>query len=276
MKYFIQLKTLFKYFSITKSIGLFSKISFFWLADFGLPLRKNERKIKSFKNLHKNERCFIIGNGPSLNKLDLKKLKNEYTFGVNAIYTYYDKMQFFPSYYIVEDTFVAEDRSDEINNYKESEKFYGNYLTYCLKPDEKTTLLNVIFDYRNYPDFPRFSTNALREINVGGTVTYLCLQMAYYMGFKEVYLIGFDHSYKIPKSAKIEGNDITSTTDDVNHFSKEYFGKGKRWHDPRTDRMELAYIKANKYFDIDGRKVFNATAGGQLEVFERVEYDSLF
>ncbi len=60
------------------------------------------------------------------------------------------------------------------------------------------------------------------------------------------------------------------------HFHPDYFGKGYRWHDPRTDRMERAFIRAREAFEADGRKVYNATVGGKLEVYERVAYASLF
>lgn len=257
-------------------IELIHRTLMYRIAGLGVPLSDNEKKFFKFKDLHKGQRVFIIGNGPSLNKLDLTKLKNELTFGVNAIYTNYDKMGFYPTYYVVEDILVAEDRADEINGYKESMKFYGNYLSYCLIKDHKTILLNVIMNYDEYKDFPYFSKNALRKVWVGGTVTYLCLQLAYYMGFSEVYLVGFDHSYSIPKDAVVEGYKITSTSDDPNHFSTDYFGKGKRWHDPLVDRMEMSYKKAKKYFEADGRIIYNATAGGKLEVFERVDFNSLF
>ena len=111
---------------------------------------------------------------------------------------------------------------------------------------------------------------------VGGTVTYLCLQLAYYMGFSDVYMIGFDHSYKIPKDAKVEGVNITSASDDPNHFHPDYFGKGYRWHDPQVERMGQAYHKARHYYEAAGRRIRNATIEGHLEVFERVNYDSLF
>ncbi len=37
-------------------------------------------------NIHHGQRCFIIGNGPSLQRTDLTKLKDEFTFGMNRIY----------------------------------------------------------------------------------------------------------------------------------------------------------------------------------------------
>jgi len=234
-------------------------------------------KVKSYHDMHKGDRCFIIGNGPSLNLLDLTLLKNEITFGVNAIYTNYNQMGFHVTYYVVEDKFVAEDRADEINQYKESLLMYGDELTYCLSPNKNTVLLNVIYNFRNYFGFPHFSKNIAKKIWVGGTVSYLCMQIAYYMGFDQVYLIGFDHSYEIPDNAEVDGHKIVSTIDnDPNHFNKEYFGKGKRWHDPMLDRMELAYKKAKTYFEDDGRKIVNATVGGKLAIFDRIKYESLF
>ena len=245
-------------------------------AIFRFFFTKNERRISKYKNRHKGQRVFILGNGPSLNNCDLKLLKNEITFGVNSIFLNYDNMGFHPTYYVVEDVFVAEDRAKEINAYKGPIKFFGNYLKYCLSDSEDTRWLNVRFRYDDYSDFPYFSTNADRMVWVGGTVSYICLQLAYYMGFPEVYLVGFDHSYTIPTDAQMSGTEIVSTGDDLSHFHPDYFGKGKRWHSPRVERMELAYEKAKKYFEADGRKIYNATVGGHLEVFERVKYRTLF
>lgn len=258
--------------------SIFKKIRISWryrLAALGIFLTENERKLAKLRNSHQGERCFIIGNGPSLNSLDLTKLKTEYTFGVNAIYLNREKMGFTPTYHVVEDTFVAEDRSNEISNYDGSIKFVGNHLDYCLKNPETFVWLNVMFDYSEYKNFPKFSKDALRKVWVGGSVTYLCMQLAYYMGFEEVYLVGFDHSYTIPPDAKVSGKDIESVSDDVNHFVGSYFGPGKRWHDPALERMELAYRKARTAFESEGRVIRNATSGGRLEVFERISFTDL-
>jgi hypothetical protein len=260
-----------------------NKFKFAWytlkfkLAAKGIFLSANEKKLAALKDKHKGHRCFIIGNGPSLNKLDLTLLRNEYTFGVNAIYLNYEKMKFAPTYYVVEDYLVAEDRNEEISAYDKPEiKFWGTYLDYALKSDQRTIKLNVCLKYLE-PFVPFFSKNILRIVGVGGSVTFICLQLAYYMGFDEVYMIGFDHNYTIPKHADLrQTTTITSQADDVNHFSKDYFGKGYRWHDPRVDNMEKGFTEARRNFEQSGRKIYNATLGGHLEVFERVDYEKLF
>ena len=111
---------------------------------------------------------------------------------------------------------------------------------------------------------------------VGGTVSYLSMQLAYYMGFNEVYLIGFDHSYDIPENAEVNQSEIMSNSDDPNHFDPKYIGKGYRWHDPQVDRMEKSYERAKLVFEKNNRNITNATVGGHLEVFPRVDYFTLF
>lgn len=244
-------------------------------ASLGLPLTKNEKNILDWKDIYRGRRGFIIGNGPSLKNLDLRLLKKEITFGVNAIYLNHEKMGFLPTHYVVEDVFVAEDRREEIAQLSGPQKWFGNYLSYCLG-SVKANWLNVLLDYRNYPGFPHFSEDASRLLWVGGTVSYICMQLAYFMGVEELYLIGFDHSYEIPDSTVVSGNEILSTDADPNHFHADYFGKGFRWHKPQVDRMELSYKRAKLHFEADGRRIINATAGGELHLFERTDFNLLF
>jgi len=263
-----------------KSFSKFLKLSVYSLryklASKGLFLTKSEKLFAKLKNKYAGQRCFIIGNGPSLNLLDLTKLKDEKTFGVNAIYLNYDKMKFHPTFYVVEDYLVAEDRANEINTYKGPDyKFWGTYLDYVLKKDPKTIEMNVLMNYSE-PFEPFFSENVLRNVGVGGSVTYVCLQLAYYLGFTEVYMIGFDHNYKVKTDEVDNNNVILSKEDDINHFAPGYFGKGYRWHDPKVERMTQGFQKAKDVFEFNNRKIFNATAGGHLETFERVNYDDLF
>jgi len=265
--------------------SLWERLRLTWvhrLAGKGILLTSDVKRLQSIKDIHRGERCFLIGNGPSLNNMDLTKLHREYTFGVNAIYLNYEKMNFYPTYYAVEDIFVAEDRKDEINKFKEPKlKFFGNYLRPLIKKDERTIFIQLLRNYGDKKVFPYFSESCVRSLGVGGSVTYVCLELAFHMGFDEVYMIGFDHNYVIPNTAVISneretGFDILSTEDDPNHFSKDYFGKGYRWHDPKVDRMEIGFLKCKEVYERNGRKLFNATVGGKLDVLPRVDYDSLF
>ncbi len=228
---------------------------------------EHTEQMKRFKDTHAGGRCFLIGNGPSLNEMDLGPLKNEITFGVNAIYLKYKDMEFEPTYYSVEDVFVAEDRAKEINRLPAPAKFFPRDLAYCLKPRPGVVYVNF---RRGHDVFPSFSHDAAEIVYWGSTVTYMNMQLAYYMGIRTVYMIGMDFNYKVPDY--VEGADITSREDDVNHFDPNYFGKGYRWHHPRLDRVKEAFELARKEFEADGRRIVNATVGGKLELFPREDY----
>ena len=86
--------------------------------------RANVGELQKLKDKFKGERCFIIGNGPSLNKIDLDLLKNEYTFGVNSIFLKTRQSGFKPTFYVVEDSHVMADNVEDINKYDVSYKFF--------------------------------------------------------------------------------------------------------------------------------------------------------
>ena len=245
------------------------------LGSLGLFKSENQKKIQRLHNIHLDKRCFIIGSGPSIMKMDLSVLKNEITFGHNAFYLIKDKVGFLPTYYVVEDPLPAEDNANEINALIDTQKIVAHDLKYCLNSEG---VIYPFFDrYYNGVEssrFPQFSFDCERRIYWGGTVVYLSIQLAAYMGCTEIYLIGVDLTYAIPDGTT--GNVITSDEDDQNHFHPDYFGKGKRWHDPRVNVMQKSIQYAEKILAEKNILLFNATLGGKLTHVPRVNYDSLF
>jgi len=242
----------------------------------GIYTTENMRRLLTLKDKHKGERGFVIGSGPSLNKVDLTPLKNEVTFVSNAFYHLFDQMGFMPTYYTVEDPLPAEDNADVLNHLEGTTKIFTHDLRYCLKPTPNTTY--VFFDrhYATYPakDFPRFSMDASRCIFWGGTVAYMGLQLAYYMGIRQVYLLGIDLDYKVPEDVR-DNAVIMSNQADVNHFHPDYFGPGKRWHHPMVERMARSFEHAGEFFKAHGGAIYNATVGGKLESLLRVPLDKV-
>jgi 6-hydroxymethylpterin diphosphokinase MptE-like protein len=225
------------------------------------------------------KRCFIIGNGPSLNRTDLSVLKDEVTFAVNGFFLKTEDLDWLPTFYVVEDHLVAEDRQQRINEFKGPTKLFPVYLAYCLEEGEDTIFFNHQ-PRKSYPHGFDFSTSAAEITYSGCTVTFTCMQLAFYLGFEEVYLIGVDASYDLPKDVE-RGDDynvgvLDMKSDDPNHFHPDYFGKGFRWHDPQVDKMVDAYKEARRVTDMTSQRIYNATVGGQLEVFERRAFSTLF
>ena len=244
------------------------------------PFSSSKLELQKLKNKFEGKRCFIIGNGPSLNKIDLNFLKEEYSFGVNGIFYKTEESGFKPTFYVVEDTHVMRDNRERINAYKTEYKFFPTRFKKFFKKENNNIFFNMNEGYYNETsDFyckPRFSLDASKRVFCGQSVTMINLQLAYHLGFHEVYLIGMDHKYTIPDSSIIKGETIESAEDDPNHFHPEYFGKGKKWHDPHLDRVEKTYSHFKKVYEAEGRVLKNATIGGSLEIFERVDFYSLF
>jgi len=236
-------------------------------------------KLRALKNSRKKNRCFVIGNGPSLKHTELELLKNEVTFATNGFFLKLPELNWMPTFYVVEDHLVAEDRAHEINMLRGPTKLFPANVRYVLTPDDDT----IYFDHRPRKRAPEnfdFSFDADVHTYAGGTVTFTCLQLAAYLGFEEIYLIGVDADYDVPKDAVLSGDgrvkEIDMKSDDPNHFHPDYFGKGKRWHEPNVDVMLNAYEEAKARCDQRGVKIQNATVGGKLEVFDRVAFSSLF
>ncbi len=217
--------------------------------------------------------CVILGNGPSLKQVDLDCLRHIPTFGANGLYLAYPQTSFRATFHVVEDHLVAEDRATELNQLRESIKLFPTYLAYCLDDDGA-----AIF-YRHLPR-PRaaegnfeFSPDAAAQTYSGCTVTFSSLQLAYYLGFRRILLIGLDHNYVIPSDVQKRQDYNVSVldmpSDDPNHFNADYFGKGKRWHDPQVHKMDQAYIAARAFLERQNVEIFNCTVGGKLEVFPR-------
>jgi len=223
---------------------------------------KEQTKILTFRNRHKGETGFLIANGPSLNEINLDLLKGFPTIGMNRIYL----KDFSPTYYVLEDHLVAEDNAKEISGLQGSAMFIPRDIGYCIKDSKNIHYVNFV---RRYKPFPQFSRDFHEKAYWGGTVTFLGLQLAYFLGFKKIYIVGLDHSYKTPSRDRT----ITSQIADPNHFDPRYFGPGKRYHFPDLEIMEMSYRLAKEVFERDGRSVLNATPGTKLDIFEKISFE---
>lgn len=221
--------------------------------------------VPRFKGIHAGQRCVIIGNGPSLNRMDLSFLENEITFGLNRIYLLFEKWKFRPTYYVAVNPLVIEQSAAEIQGLGGT-KFISDYGRRFLEASEGLCFI------KNENKWS-FSTNPENGLCEGWTVTFVALQLAYFMGFTEVVLIGVDHHF-ITKGDPNKA--VVSEGDDPNHFHPGYFGKGVRWHLPDLERSEISYRMADKAFESDGRRILDATVDGRLTVFPKVNYREHF
>ncbi|OQY53219.1 MAG: hypothetical protein B6245_23040, partial [Desulfobacteraceae bacterium 4572_88] len=115
-----------------------------------------------------------------------------------------------------------------------------------------------------------FMKDMSKGVCVDCTVTYMAMQIAYFMGFSTAVLIGVDHHFESKgdphSTVKLEGGD-------PNHFDPSYFGYGVPWQLPDLEGSERAYRSAKAAFEGDGRRLLDATVGGKLRIYPKISYE---
>ena len=266
--------------------------------DHEITYVKNPR-LEAFKNAHKGKRCFLIGNGPSLRAEDLDKIAQNgcSSFASNKIYKIYGKTHWRPDYYFASDGQIIIQNWDMISSIKENKflayteecishdmlcKLIGKENVYLfrsryLQYDPNNKVLLPVYEPLREP-YPSFSQDAARFVYEGFSVTYLMMQWAAYMGFSEIFLLGVDHHFAhtcnyLDQAIPPQAISVANIND---HFCDDYHKPGESIYIADVNSNDLAFRKAEQYSREHGFRIYNATRGGKLEVFERVDFDSLF
>jgi hypothetical protein len=247
-----------------------------------LRVMKLTKQAKRFKNKHLGESCFIIGNGPSLTVEDLNMIGKVPSFSSNRINLILEKTKWKPYYYTFTDSIMATKFFNEVNSMEKKQMIIviTNYGFDALKKyfSKREYIFLRACRKKENNGFPKFSSDISRKIFTHGTVTYANIQLAVYMGFKNIYLIGVDHNYAIEK--KEDGTvEINQEMIGKDHFDKNYYNTwlssgSKPISD--TSAMTKSYVSAKRYCETNGIRIFNATRGGKLDVFPRVNFEDLF
>lgn len=253
-----------------------------WIRTGGLAPESDERaRLATLRNRGASKKIVIVGNAPSLRRINLDALTGVPTFAANRIYLAYDQTDWRPTYYTCLDWRVTPDNYAEINQLTGSTFFFPNRFRGLLRTGDDVYWYHSINRTDRWRE--QFETNATHGVRGLGTVVTAMLQLAWHMGYREFILIGVDADYAIPKTVEQAGPaafdtgqrlELTSTRDDdSNHFDPRYFGTGKRWHDPNVDEMVRCFAICRKAIEARGGRLVNATPGGKLEVLDRVKLD---
>jgi len=288
--------------------------------------------ISEFKNKHEGERAFIIGNGPSLKSTPLECLNNEYTLATNKINKIFDHTEWRPTYFsytqhqtwaenhgtykeitqtIDEDItcFISPEHSQEFG--KKENVYYYNKLK--MKGPSAYKCLN-----RPEPpeaDYDYWSDDINKCVYHYCSSIYPLYQVANYMGFKEIYLLGCDlgidttdhiifkdarDPYIFSKNSNQNSstleyywdflyrsrNPVKSLVNGIYFKSKElvpFCSLGHQFHfvdEYQTsekikvgtdDKQKRAHNLAKRKLHERNIEIYNATIGGELEIFPRVE-----
>jgi hypothetical protein len=258
-------------------------------------LRTQSRRLtaQSFKDnsplvgRHAGEhRCFVIGNGPSLKDIDLKPLANEYTIGANSFYKHPDAAFIALDYLCINDPHFMKNEPRSVSWHRTvAEKLPTTHLVL------NETARPLVREHQLYSGHevyyvgwgPRthraasINLDLTRPLNIGMTTgSSVAIPLALSLGFREIYLIGFDCNW------------LASTSKSYHFYqTHEYFpefdavGKDTRGFSYEDElRSVLLEFESHRLLreraETMGAHIVNATQGGLLDVYERREFAECF
>lgn len=239
----------------------------------GLIRKGVYKELRGFKNIHCGKRVFLIGTGSSLTNEDVLKLRKEYTFSVNSFAKATRLINFFPTYYLFTDGEVMSWYGKDIMDQRDTTIFFPQRKGledkyYKLLSNMDNAYEFLMKDSRNWTTFisgvpQKFSYNIEKEIIWSWSCVYAAMQIIAYMGFSEVYLLGMDCVMPVGVRNYMderEEKDIGKGGDLVGHVINQYIDvwEGVKEH---TRILDM--------------RIYNATRGGELEVFQRVDLDKV-
>lgn len=218
-----------------------------------------EKKICRYKNRFADKRCFVIGNGPSLTVSDLELLNGELCFGTNAIYELFDKTSWKPFFYVCIDPEVLKECCREICRLN-IEHIFLVFQGRVLQEKINYLLLNHHFVLNKYGyHLRKVEENPAKGISMAHSVSITCLELAIYMGFKEIYLLGMDHENP---SSHAKGM-----------HQREQFETAFKQIKMQEITRDFTLIR--EYAESKGVRIVNVTRGGNLQVFPKKELEAI-
>ncbi len=240
-----------------------------------------------FCNIHKEQRCFILGSGNSISGQDLTRLNGEIVMTQNHFHAHDDIETINPAYHVNVPKYQPreydQDWADWVDTMderlpKSTILFFDKNTKYLI--DAKGLFADRVFYIKTgYNEIVANSApvDLTKSIMSVPTVLTQCLAIAIYMGFSEIYLLGFDLDQvcRMNDSAKIRFYGHSPITD--NKFEVEANrstgASGGDWLAMWRIWRQCGLLKAAA--EKRGIRIYNATEGGLLNVFERCAYDEI-
>lgn len=241
---------------------------------FRMSGRENENndRLLELRGKYNGKRCFVVCNGPSLKAADLDVIhKNgEVSFASNKIDKIFAQTEWRPTFYSVIDEYYQYTLSDTMNRVPAEIKFFRKDSYSVTRKVKGSSIWLTTDGDRGLLDAPKFTADCTGTVYTIATVTFVLIELAVHMGFKEIYIIGCDNSYGIER--KKDGTIVSTGKDSYFAGSTKEDNKavGSPWE------ADIAYKCAREYADRHGIRIINATRGGHLEIFERTDFDTLF
>jgi hypothetical protein len=248
-----------------------------WCRSHILAYSDNSKALRSYRNRHEGNSVILVGNGPSLTTADLDEMAGLPSFACNLIYKLFPTTRWRPSYYCCTDRIYSRTLGDELQA-KVQAPFFMNEVAFR---NLKRVVSEVVwvtalyrYTYKVHSDMLAYYYPAR------ATVMSFMIELAIYMGYKNIYLLGVDCTNSFAADGHFS-NDYENT-----HVTRAEERRARQLmnrHDAnleeigemRRNRSLEAYYALARYAEKKGVRIFNATRGGALEAFERIDFDEV-
>jgi len=230
------------------------------------------RYMASIRNTHLGESCFIIGNGPRLTVDDLNTLhdKGIDTFAVNRIYQIFPQTRWRPTYFVSTDAVMLRDKLEEAAAIPAKIKFIPLQNKYYLGIKIKGAKYFFRNDLREKDQPEGFSLDCTEQVNMRGTVTIACMQLAMHLGYKHIYLLGIDHNFD---KIITENGEVIIDPSVKNYFIEGYDQDVITEVQHDLGNTTRAYYDVRRFVDKTDVNIYNASRKTKLEAFPKVTFE---
>lgn len=233
----------------------------------------------ALRNSHRGQRCFILATGPSIRAQNLKPLRDEVCIAVSNFFMHPDYAYIQPRYHciapyhppITEDAW--QEWMDELNMHTQSILVFGH------SDRERNERGGRFADREHY--YLAFRDPAKVDTSDGIDLTQpvadvhsvptMALQLAMYMGFSKIYLLGCDHDWilHIERSQHFyDESQHAFMRHGYDEWNREDFASYCQRYVTLWDQYKWVRAIAQR----QGVQIFNATPGSLLDVFPRADF----
>ena len=143
---------------------------------------------------------------------------------------------------------------------------FSDYLfCYAGMESPAVNLPTYYFDYINYFTFKKmaFQPDLTQPLACYESVIHFAIQIAYYLGFKEIYLLGVDLDFAVNK-----GHCYQETNEETQRQLEHSINS--------AEKMLFGIEKCGQFLDNEGVQFCNASPKGIVDCIKRVKYEELF
>ncbi len=248
-------------------------------------LTAEERRIlesnRSYRGRHVGQRCFILATGPSVREQDLTPLASEICVGASDFYRHEEYERINPAYHVLAPLHEPFTDDDGIRRATELvERASPGQIVFCGLADRGFIERANVFAAHEAVHYLKFmgmkekaaALDLARPLPLLSSATVMGLWVAVWMGFSKIYLLGCDHNV----IWQWDGSPVNV----VQHF---YEGAPSIGYAPfDIDRSLAAHLSVRAQYrwtkqiaDLAGIEIFNASPGSYIDIFPRVEYESI-